>query len=217
MRDYIIEHMTIHCLEVLNKPGFYETGQETMLIILQKNKRHDNFVFKAPNGLAYLSPFYRELLTLVEGSTTIHMLGCGVKTGNVVWNQVKNKLSNTPGKLLVYSSNLVGGKLVVGELKAGERKQYVANLEKPTLDGPVILVDRGYGNTYKFNAVLVDEKDFYAENHVNVIYPLERDDKAALEGIMKSFEDPRTAKFVELFVGNGTLSSSDIAFLLPIF
>jgi hypothetical protein len=26
-----------------------------------------------------------------------------------------------------------------------------------------------------------------------------------------------TAKFVELFVGNGTLSSSDIAFLLPIF
>ena len=81
----------------------------------------------------------------------------------------------------------------------------------------MILVDRGYGNSYKFNAVLVDEKDFYAENHVNVIYPLEGGDKAALEGIMKSFEDPRTAKFVELFVGNGTFSSSDIAFLLPIF
>jgi len=218
MRDYIIEHTTIHCLEVLNKPGFYQTGQETMLIILQKNKQHDNFVFKAPNGLAYLSPFYRELSALVEGSKTIHTLGCGVKTGNVVWNQVKGKLTNTPGKLLVYSSNLVGGKLVVGQLKeGGEKRQYVADLEKPTLDGPVILVDRGYGNSYTFNAVLVNEKDFYAENHVNVIYPLEGGDAAALEGIMKSFEDPRTAKFVELFVGNGTLSSSDIAFLLPIF
>jgi len=221
MRDYIIKHTTILCLEVLDKPGFYETGQETMLIILQKNKQHDNFVFKAPNGLAYLSPFYRELSELVEGSKTIHKLGFGVKTGNVVWNQVKDKLTDTPGKLLVYSSNLVGGKLVVGQLKAGERKQYVVDLEKPTLDGPVILVDRGYGNSYKFNAVLVNEKDFYAENHVNVIYPLEGplegDDKAGLEGIMKSFEDPRTAKFVELFVGNGTLSSSDIAFLLPIF
>jgi len=216
MRDYIIEHTTIHCLEVLNKPGFFETGQETMLMVLQNNKQHDNFVFRAPNGLAYLSPYYKELDALIKDRKTLKELGFGVKTGNVVWNQVKENLSDEPGKLLVYSSNLVGGELVVG-LKGGERKQYVKDLKKPTITGPVILVDRGYGNTFKFNAVLVTEKDFYAENHVNVIYPLSGGSAETLERVMASFSDPRTAEFVKLFVGNGTLSSSDIATNLPIY
>lgn len=214
MRDYLEKHTTLCHLETLNKPGFYDTGQETTLLVLQKRSGSSDYLFK-PHGHVFLSPYYKELYTLTRDAKTLADLGLGVKTGNVVWNQVKPHLSDE-GTLLVYSSNINHSVLTLGNL-GGIKKQYVQGLTKPTLDGPVILVERGYGNNYRFNSVLVDLKGFYAENHINVIYPKTPEATIHLDRVMNSFRDERSQLFIQWFIGNGSMSATELETLLPIF
>lgn len=209
MRDYLYEHTTICHLENLTKPGFYETTQDTMLLILQlKQGPRDNFFFYKQ---VYLSPYSTELKELVQGASTLSELGLGVKTGNVVWNQHKDALSDE-GTLLVYSSNIQDGKLVFPPLKS-PKKQYI-QLDKPVLEGPNLLVERGYGNGYLFHYALIHQP-CYAENHVNVIYP--KKPNSNLEQVVQSFKNPKTALFLKYFIGNGSLSATELETLFPIF
>lgn len=216
MRNYIQKHTTLKYVGTLNKPGFYETGQETMLIILQKRKINDDYIFKSKSGNIYISPYYEDLYSITKDTTFITELGLGVKTGNIVWNQVKKNLADK-GTLLVYSSNIQKGRLTLDNLRGTQRKQYVKDITKPTLSGPVILVERGYGNSLSFNYVLVDLKDFYAENHVNVIYAKRTDAIDNLHRVIKSFQDERTYRFIKWFIGNGSISATDLETLIPIF
>jgi adenine-specific DNA-methyltransferase len=216
MRDYMKTHTTILHLETLNKPGFYETGQETMLLLLQKKAGSGEYWFQAGNGLAYLSPFTKELQALCKETTTLQKLGLGAKTGTIVWNQIKEQLSEKEGTLLIYSSNIQPTGLTFGSL-GGDKKQYVKESNKPKESGPVVLVERGYGNTLRFNSALCTEKSFYAENHVNVVYAKKPEDACHLERVAVSFKDPRTKQFLEWFCGNGMVSATELETLLPIF
>ena len=187
-----------------------------MLIVLQKKKLNDDYIYRSKGGEIYLSPHYKELYALTANTTTtLAELGLGAKTGNVVWNQVKDKLSDT-GTLLVYASNIANSTLTLNNLLGKEKKQYV-NLDKPTISGPVILFERGYGNTFRFNYVLVDLKGFYAENHVNVIYPKTPDAAHNLQRVIASFQDERSQQFLKWFIGNGSISSSDLENNICIF
>jgi adenine-specific DNA-methyltransferase len=215
MRNYIQKNTTILYVETLNKPGFYETGQETMLLILQKKKENDNYIFRM-NGKVYISPFYKELNDLVKDSTNLQALNLHVKTGNVVWNQVKGNLSEE-GTLLLYSRNIQSGEIKLNNLLGKEKKQCVKGIEKPTISGPVILVERGYGNSFRLNSAYTELKNFYAENHVNVILPVKEDAIENLKRVQKSFEDERTKEFIRLFVGNGAMSATELETILPIY
>jgi adenine-specific DNA-methyltransferase len=220
MRDYIYKNTHIRYVETLNKPGFYETGQETTLLILQKKEvstpSSNEYIFRSSSCL-YISPFYTELQNITRDTTTIAVLGLGVKTGNVVWNQVKDNLADE-GTLLVYSSNINKCELKLDNLGGTVRKQYVSNLDKPTLTGPVILVERGYGNSFSFNSVLVElPAGFYAENHLNVIYPKTPEAIPNLQKVITSFRDERSKQFIKWFVGNGSLSATELETLMPIF
>ena len=94
----------------------------------------------------------------------------------------------------------------------------MTGITKPTLDGPVILTDRGFGNKFKMNAVYVNNlRGFYAENHINVIYPKTPESAVNLTRVIESFKDERTAKFVSLFIGNGSISATDLETIIPIF
>jgi tRNA1(Val) A37 N6-methylase TrmN6 len=218
MRKYIYDKCTIHFVKALDVK-YYETGQDTMLIILQKKKDPTHkYVFQR-NGCTYISPCYKELNGLVADTKTIKELELYVKTGDVVWNQEKDKLAND-GTLLIYSTNIINGELVINNIKSkgGEKKQYIKGFHKSPVNGKAILVNRGYGNVeYKFNYVYVDLKEFYAENHVNMILPNSTDYQKNLDVVKKSFEDERTMKFIEMFVGNGAMSKTEIECVLPIF
>lgn len=216
MRNYIQAHTTIKYVETLDKPGFYETCQDTMLIVLQKRKGGDEYIFKSNSGNIYITPHYKELYELTKETKTLAELGLGAKTGNVVWNQNKPNLCDK-GTLLIYSSNISNSELTLDNLRGKEKKQYVKDITKPTLSGPLILVDRGYGNSFRFNSVLVDLKDFYAENHVNVIYPKSPEAAVNLARVIKSFQDDRCQTFVKWFIGNGSISATDLETIIPIF
>jgi adenine-specific DNA-methyltransferase len=204
-------------VENLDKPGFYETGQDTMLIILQKKKMNDDYIFKSNSGNIYISPYYKELYEITKNTQTLADLGLGAKTGNIVWNQVKDNLCEKGGTLLIYSSNINNCELKVDNLCGTQRKQYVKDITKPTLSGPLILVERGYGNSFSFNSVLVELKDFYAENHINVIYPKTPEAAKHLSRVLTSFQDERSQKFVKWFIANGSFSATDLETILPIF
>jgi hypothetical protein len=60
-------------------------------------------------------------------------------------------------------------------------------------------------------------KNFYAENHVNVIYPKTPGAARALQRVVKSFRDERSQTFIKYFIGNGSISATDLETLMPIF
>ena len=230
MRDFIATTTIIHHVETLDKPGFYDTAQDTTLIVLQNRVptvTPSPFLWRASSGTLYISPHAATLTALTAGSKTLHELGFEAITGSVVWNVVKEHLTNDSrnpeSKLLIYARNVKNGTLELDNLVGKETKQRIV-LPKPkqTLNGPVILVDRGFGNGFKFNSVLIPESvtDFYAENHLNVIMsvlPQSAETKATLVRIQNSFQDPRTGEFVRLFNGNGTVSATNLNTLIPVF
>lgn len=215
MRNFIQKNTTILYVETLNKAGFYETGQETMLLVLKNKKENDNYIVQL-NNKTYISPFYKELNELVKDTTTLQALNLHVKTGNVVWNQVKGNLSEE-GTLLLYSRNIQNGEIKLNNLLGKEKKQCVKGIEKPTISGPVILVERGYGNSFRLNSAYTELQNFYAENHVNVVLPVKEGAVENLKRVQKSFEDERTKEFIRLFVGNGALSATELETILPIY
>jgi hypothetical protein len=50
-----------------------------------------------------------------------------------------------------------------------------------------------------------------------VIYARSKEAEAQLEKVLKSFKDSRSMKFIELFMGNGMLSATELETLMPIF
>jgi hypothetical protein len=202
-----------------------------MLLILQKKKTNNNFILTTPNGNLYITPKYNELSVLLKGTTNLEALGLAVKTGSVVWNQVKDQLVND-GIVLIYANNIHEGQLHIGRVDGETKKQYIKenfvkkhyedkeDLCVAPLTGPAILVNRGYGNSgsnYAFNFVKIDMEKYYVENHVNVIYAKSKTAEKMLDRVVKSFQDPRTAQFIEWFVGNGALSAKELEQVLPIF
>ncbi len=214
MRKYLFEHTTILAAKML-KCKYLDTAQDTFALVLRKKKQNDDYFVKM-NGNVYLTPYYKELQALLARSSTLAELGFQVKTGDVVWNQEKEKLADD-GTLLLYSSNFSKGALVLGGIKE-PKKQYIKGFKRTPLSGKTILINRGYGNTaYKITAVLAEYPTYYAENHVNVIQPMTTEAIANIDEVLKSLQDEKTSQFIRYFVGNGALSKTEIERCLPIW
>jgi len=213
-RKYIAKNTTILAVEDLNVK-YYDTTQKTMILIIQnKPNIRKPYIFERA-GNTYITPYYKELKALVKNTKTLHQLGYAIKTGEVVWNQNKDLLSDE-GDLIIYTTNIVDNKLVLNNLSSN-KKQYIQNFKRPITKGPAILVSRGYGNSYRFSFVQVGDIEFYGENHINVIYPTTDEAKKAIDKVSQSFLHEKTSKFIEYFVGNGALSKTELEMVLPVF
>jgi hypothetical protein len=213
-RKWLYDKTTI--LDAKRLEGNYlETQQDTFALIVRNAISSKKDFFLELGGHIYLAPLYKELTELVKNTHTLSQLGYLVKTGEVVWNQEKDKL-NDEGTLLIYSSNFTKGELVLGNLKT-PKNQYIRGVAKTALSGKSVLINRGYGNTsYTINSVLVDLPAYYCENHVNVIRATDNP-KCSIETILKSLQNKKTAEFIRLFVGNGALSKTELEECLPIW
>ena len=78
---------------------------------------NNNFVF-TDNAL--------ELKKLFENSVTLEQIGFKVRTGQIVWNEHKDDLTEDDEEtILVYNTNISkDNKLVVKEFKNDEKKQF---------------------------------------------------------------------------------------------
>jgi adenine-specific DNA-methyltransferase len=213
-RKYIREYTTILHVENV-KAKYIDTSQDTMVLVIKNTPSQlKDYIIDFSSNIC-ISPYQKRLKELMEESTTLEDLECNVKTGEVVWNQHKDKLDDEEGTLLIYSSNIIDNKLIFNNLLGDEKKQYIKDYKRKPSKGPAILVSRGYGNKYSFSYAVVDKgMEFYGENHINIITPK---NNYCLNTILKSFKDERTEEFIKLYTGNGALSKTEIETILPIF
>lgn len=216
MRWYLSKHTRILAVEPLSG-DYLETQQATFILVVREawnSNAPSNFLIERGDGI-YLTPCKSELTSLLKKSSTLSELGFEVKTGDVVWNQEKEKMSDD-GTLLLYSSNFKNGTIELGVKEP--KKQYITGFNKTPLSGKAILINRGYGNAaYTLNTVLVDYPSFYAENHVNVVRPKTKEAANLIEKVFASLQSEKTAEFIQMFVGNNALSKTEIETVLPIW
>ena len=162
------------------------------------------------------------LKSLLEGTTTLSKLELSVRTGNIVWNQHKDKLTNDDNEtVLIYNTNLTKEHTIdLKTFKNEEKHQYI---KKDGRIDPVLVVNRGNGNsTYKLNYALISNIGPYLiENHLNEIYSSKKMKKEDLlilfNKIIQSFQNPKTQLFIDLFLGNNGLSKTELETIFPIY
>ena len=205
--------------------GFMDTQQNTIGMIFRKTGCEtidcdysiwlgDHFAF---------SDNANQLRDILRGSTTLSRLGLSVKTGNIVWNQKKELLTNDPSQtLLIYNSNISDDHTIdLMEFKNDAKKQFI---QMDGIRDTVIVVNRGNGNSaYKHSYAIVQGGlvPFLVENHLNVIYAPGNISVVAKQQlfniVMRSFQNIKTEQFIRLFLGNGGLSKTELENVFPIF
>lgn len=226
IRNYIKETCTIVSIDDYSSLNYFiDTDQLTFGLVLQKNKTNieaieckysmlfnDNYIFTNDS---------EKLRKIFENSTTLEKMGLKVRTGQIVWNQVKEELTDDDeDTILIYNTNITkDNKLELRKFKNNEKGQYINR------DGridPVLVVNRGNGNSdYKLNYSVIKQGPFLIENHLNEIYSPKKMNNIDLlklyEKITKSFENPKTKKFIDTFLGNNGLSKTELETIFPIY
>jgi len=224
LRGYINENFKILSIEDYSTTKYIETGQATIVFIVQKkkgiNKKYllklrGNTIFNTGDNIVKLKKYY-------HGATTLKELGFIVNVGNVVWNQMKSKLTDDEEKTrLIYSSDIVNNELSMKKYKNPEKKNFI---EKDGNNDLLLVVNRGYGNgKYKFTYCLIDtEKKYLVENHLicikSVVKDLERNkllEKYNL--IINSLKSEKTQNFVDLYFGNNAMNTKELGEVMPIY
>jgi len=227
IRNYIKDTckiITIDDYSLLN--DFIDTEQSTFGLVLQKNITHVNhcecnysLLF---NGNYIFTNNAIKLKEIFKNSTTIEKMGLKVRTGTIVWNQVKDELTDEKedNTILIYNANITkDNKLELKKFKNEDKGQYITRGGR--ID-PVLVVNRGNGNSdYKMNYAIINKGPFLIENHLNEIYSAEKMKNADLlklyEKIIKSFENPKTQEFIKIFLGNNGLSKTELETIFPIY
>ena len=172
LRNLINKNYTILNIHDTSSEKFIDTQQDTMIFTIQNKKpKSNNKWVMEKQGYTIFNDNVDKLQSYYEGSTLLDTMGFHVKVGNVVWNQVKDELTNDSSKtLLVYSGNIKDNKLQIQNFNNEEKKQYINAKGKM---GPTLIVNRGYGNgEYKFNyAVINPKQEYLCENHIICIVP----------------------------------------------
>lgn len=226
IRQFVKE--TCDILQILDfeqHKKFIDTEQSTIGLVLRKTspsivancdysiKIGDQYIFTTDGS---------QLKQIFEGATTIEALGLSVRTGQVVWNENKELLTNDANNtLLIYNTNVTKEHTIqINHFKNDEKGQYIKRDGKT---GPILIVNRGNGNSkYNLKYAIVDtDKPYLVENHLNEIYPVTPIDKKDLielfEKLSKSFTNPRTQQFIDLYLGNNGLSKTELETVFPIY
>mgnify|MGYP003966022361 FL=1 len=212
----------IHCDANL----FMETAQDTIIFIIQNTTppedHNDQFTMNASTTTLFNSiSNTRRIKELYEGSKTLSQLGFDVNVGTVVWNQVKDSLTDDKEQTrLIYSGDVKNNKLVQTQYKDPKKKNYI---RKEGVNGLTMVLNRGYGKgKYIFSYAVVDMSGPYLiENHlINIRYNKDISKKELMKkykSLIKSFTDKRTTEFVELYFGNNAINTTELKTILPIY
>ena len=221
LREYIINNSSIEYLHIVEgSDNFYMANQKVMLLILKKTntKKNKKYIF-SKNDITiftedklFLNKAYKDTISLKE-------IGYCVKTGSIAWNKYKENLTESKNNAipLIYSSNIVNGKIVIPNKR---KLQYIKNVsEDLIIREEVIAVNRITGSHKNINikSAIVKEREFVCENHVNIIYPLGNYNKNYnLEYIYNALNDETNIKVLSLITGNTQVSKTELERLLPI-
>jgi hypothetical protein len=225
LRVYINKNFKIISIKDHSTVKYIGTCQDTITLIIQKKKKSkinlkyvlefgENLIFNTCHGIKKLRKYYK-------GATNLKNMKFEVKVGNIVWNQVKDKLTNDETKTrLVYSSDIVDNELGIKQYKNPEKMNFI---EKKGNTDLLLVVNRGYGTgKYKFCYCLIDsDKEYLIENHLICIKSLEELERNQLlekyKLIINSLKSDKTKGFIELYCGNNALNTKELSEVVPIY
>ena len=222
LREYIIKNASLEYLHIIDgADNFHSANQKVMLIILKKtnSKKSNKYIFEK-NGITIFTEDKKFLNEVYKNTICLKEIGFGVKTGSIVWNEHKEKLTNDKNNstLLIWASNIIDGKIIIPNTK--NKPQYIKNIPKDLIiKSRVVVVNRITGSSKDINikSAIVDEKEFVCENHVNVIYMSKNaNQNYSLEDILNSLRDEENIKVMRLIIGNTQVSKTELERLLPI-
>ena len=204
--------------------NYIETKQATTILILQKTNKFVNDKFILDNGshTMFGTPEnVTKLKALYENSSTLKKSGFKVNVGNIVWNQCKADLTDDDSKTrLIYSSDIKCKKLVIHNYSNKDKKNYI---NKEGIDGPLLVINRGYGvGNYKFEYCLIEGGfNYLIENHLICIKHIEpiadKQLRVLYQKIMASFECEKTMEFIKLYFGNNAINATELCEILPVY
>ena len=211
LRQYIITKCSIVKMIVKDDDHFDGALQNVMIFVLRKERNNGNYVFYR-NGITIFTTKKDELSKLFDGSSYLMELGFGVKTGTVVWNQHKEKLSQDPQDVsLIWSHNIENEKTL-------EKKPQYIKWDKDVETKPVIAVNRvtGSGENAVIKACLINKPRFVCENHVNVIFQREKT-PISIEQLLPHIRNKRALDAMRMITGNTQISKTELEMLFPIW
>lgn len=228
LREFLYNTLTIIDIIDFSDEKYIETGQDTIVIIIQNTAPPDldtnnqftinignNTIFNTQQNIELLKGYYK-------GKTTLDQLGYNVNVGTVVWNEHKDILTSDNKKtLLVYSGDIKDNTLSIVSYKNIEKKNYI---DKVGGNNPMLVVNRGYGKgKYVFNYCIIDiEGDYLVENHLICIVPKDEDysnRSEVIDGynkIVNAFNSENTSGFIKLYFGNNAINTTELQYILPI-
>ncbi|BBD73522.1 restriction endonuclease subunit M [Sulfodiicoccus acidiphilus] len=215
LRRYLVENSEVVYLRTLpDSKAFVDANHTFQVLVLRKGSPStERYVFRK-GGRVILTERAEELRKAWEGASSLREAGYSVRTGKVVWNQVRDRLTDDPSKgvLLVWATNIGEGEL---RLHNTSRPQYVRWGEPDK--GPAIVVNRvvGHPSRPRLRAAVI-EGEFVAENHVNVVYPPSGTSMEELKELAGQLNDPDTAKYVSMVTGNTQVSARELEELVPV-
>lgn len=222
LREYIIKNSSLEYLHIIDgADNFHLANQKVMLIILKKtnSKKSSKYIFKK-NRITIFTEDKKFLNKAYKNTVSLKDIGYTVKTGSIIWNEHKEKLTNDKNNstLLIWASNINNGKIIIGYTKG--KPQYIKNISNDLIiKSRVVVVNRITGSSKEINikAAIVNEKEFVCENHVNVIYMSKNaNQNYSLEDIFKALQDKTNIKIMRLISGNTQISKTELERLLPI-
>lgn len=218
LREYIMNNCNIEYLSVLDNTELFEgADQPVMIMILKKGNNKNDYVFQK-GSVTIFSEKASYLKNQFKDKKSLDELGFTVKTGSLVWNKNKGKLTNNPSKtLVVYSHNITEDGLQLKTNKS-EKKQYVDIKNGKVNHGPAILVNRVVGKPGSGNIRAIkmpENKQFVAENHVNVIKPTDKA-KIDLNEVLKQLNNSENVELLQSITGNSQLSKTELQEIFPI-
>lgn len=228
LRKFIIDNCNIDDITLLGDSEFEDVQQNTMIIKLTKLKdgetNNGDFVFTT-GGISIFSTKCGRLKELSSVGKTLEQLNFNVYTGNLVWNQQKDSMSNDANhKPLLWASNIGEGRLEFPNqtlLKHSEKGQYVCDTSEDfkisNLTEKSIIINRvtGAGSNAKIRAVIVDfPNGYYTENHVNYIVKGEECEHT-LDQLLEALRSDETIEFIRMLTGNTQISKTELQKIIP--
>lgn len=228
LRTYIHKHCNILDIIKFDDNNLFHNALQSVIILKLQKKNENNvndnnkFIQVINNEIYFVKNL--DNLNLNIQTTLISKLDCIVKTGNIVWNQHKDNLSNikTDNSLqLIKSSNIKNGILKLNLDTTNDKKQFLLINDKNKhliIHGPYILINRIVGlNPPKLNIYFErndnDNTKCFIENHVNYI----KGSIGNLTKIYNSLQDKKTIEFIKELIGNTQLSQYELENIIPIF
>lgn len=213
IRGYIMKTCSIENITLLGEKDFDGVQHPTMILVLKKGTPNKNYTFER-NGIVIFSNQWERLEKVCKNSTTLYDLGFRVKTGNVVWNQHKEKLveeKNEDSVLLVWSHNISKDCKFMLSTK---KPQYVMWNEPETKKTIIVNRITGAGKNAKIRACIMDG-EYVCENHINVIYG--NSDIISIDDLLEHINNEKALSVMQEITGNTQISKTELERLFPIW